>query len=72
MKRGLSITEFFTPYAGLHDEIKTGQVDQFKNPVGERNFTEISWNFLGIFMKIERSQEEDLTWVTRVLSDCSA
>jgi len=37
MSRGLSITNFFTPFAGLHDEIKTGSKDAHLNPLG-RNF----------------------------------
>jgi len=37
LQRGLSIADFFTPFAGLHDEIKTTELDLHHNPAG-RNY----------------------------------
>eukprot|EP01101_Sappina_pedata_P009975 TRINITY_DN6172_c0_g1_i1.p1 TRINITY_DN6172_c0_g1~~TRINITY_DN6172_c0_g1_i1.p1 ORF type:complete len:544 (-),score=246.40 TRINITY_DN6172_c0_g1_i1:85-1578(-) len=34
MKRGVSITNFYTEYAGLNDEIEAEKVDEHSNPVG--------------------------------------
>jgi len=34
MSKGLSIADFYTEYAGLHDEINTANIDEHSNPVG--------------------------------------
>jgi len=60
MQRGLSIADFFTPFAGLHDEISNVEVDAFNNPKG-RNFDlghEKAFNIFNIILYDPRPNTE--------------